>query len=96
MFWRIPYSYPQKTIQKLNSGDNSLIISRMQNIKKKPESMRGEGWFWFLFFDIYNIKKKESRFSYRHMKKKKIFEKVLSAFTSYTIQGKCDKTVMKS
>lgn len=49
-----------------------------------------------LFFNIINIKKKESRFSYRHMKKKKIFEKVLSAFTSNTIQGKCDKTVMKS
>ena len=49
-----------------------------------------------LFFNIINIKKKESRFSYRHMKKKKIFEKVLSAFTSNTIQGKCDKSVMKS
>ena len=29
------------------------------------------------------------------MKKKKIFEKVLSAFTSYTIKGKCDEFVMK-
>ena len=29
------------------------------------------------------------------MKKKKIFEKVLSAFTSNTIQGKCDDSVMK-
>ncbi len=49
MFWRIPYSYPQKTIQKLNSGDNSLIISRMQNIKKKPDSMRGEVDSGFFF-----------------------------------------------
>ena len=30
------------------------------------------------------------------MKKKKIFEKVLSAFTSNNIQGKCDDFVMKS
>ena len=49
MFWRTPYSYPQKTIQKLNSGDNSLIISRMQNIKKKPDSMRGEVDSGFFF-----------------------------------------------
>lgn len=47
------------------------------------------------FLIFLNIKKKESRFSYRHMKKKKIFEKVLSAFTSYTIKGKCDEFVMK-
>jgi len=29
------------------------------------------------------------------MKKKKIFEKVLSAFKSNNIQGKCDDFVMK-
>ena len=52
------------------------------------------------YFHVYfykNIKRRRAGIrEYRHMKKKKIFEKVLSAFTSNTIQGKCDKTVMKS
>ena len=39
------------------------------------------------------IQKKKKR---KHMKKKKKKKKELSDETSNTIQGKCDKTVMKS